>query len=194
MTLGKLDALLQRLIRHAAEGRGLLLTCGGLALFGTLTAAYPVTAVVVPATLLAPRRWWALAAATALGSAIGATLLVAVFHHLGWPFVYERFPDMAHHPNWLRVMDWAAAYGPLALFFVAATPLPQTPALIFFGVSQAHYPAIFAVMLTGKLLKYGAFAWVAGRFPERFSDGFGNLVRNGFRSLLPRRRRQQRGE
>lgn len=186
MTLRKLDALLQRLIRHAAEGHGLLFTCLGLSLVGTLTAAYPVTAVVVPATLLAPRRWWAISAASALGSATGATLLVAIFHYYGWTLVYEWFPALATDPDWARVIAWAADYGVAALFVIAATPLPQTPALIFFGVSHAHYPGIFAAMLAGKLIKYGAFAWFAGRFPERFGDGLGVLARSGFGRLLLR--------
>lgn len=194
MTLRKLDALLQRLIRHAAEGRGLLLTCMGLSLLGTLTAAYPVTAIVVPATLLAPRRWWAISAASALGSAMGATLLVAVFHYYGWTMVYDWFPALATDPDWARVMAWAADYGIAALFVIAATPLPQTPALIFFGVSHAHYPGIFGAMLAGKLIKYGAFAWFASRFPERFGDGFGAWVRGGFGSLLARRRGADEGE
>lgn len=64
-----------------------------LASGGTITAAYPVTAVVVPATLLAPGRWRQITMVTALGSALGGTALVIALHHLGWAQIYDRFPE-----------------------------------------------------------------------------------------------------
>jgi len=183
MPLPQLEGLLQRLLRHAAEGHGLLLTCLALAFAGTTTAAYPVTAVVVPAALLAARRWRAVAVASAFGSALGATALVLVFHHLGWRQVYAHFPEMATHPAWAHVTAWTSSYGIVSLFVIAATPLPQTPALIFFGVVQPQYAGIFAAMLLGKLLKYGFFAWAASHFPDRFSGGLAGF----FRRRRPRR-------
>lgn len=89
MALPRLEGLLQRLLRDSAESHGLLWMCMALALGGTLSAAYPVTAVVVPATLLVPGRRLGITGMTALGSAMGATLLVMVFHHLGWAQINE---------------------------------------------------------------------------------------------------------
>ena len=70
-----------------------------------------------------------------------------------------------------------AAHGPLALFLIAASPLPQTPALIFFAIAHHDYPAVFVAMLAGKIIKYGLFAWLASHFPERFRNGFAGLFR-----------------
>lgn len=177
MRLPPMEGFLQRLLRRAAEGHGLLFACFALAFAGTLTASFPVTAVVVPATLLAAGRWKAVATATAFGSALGATALVMVFHHLGWSQVYAHFPEMAAHPAWQRVIAWAANYGIATLFLIAASPLPQTPALIFFGVVQPNVPGVFAAMLLAKLVKYGALAWVTSHFPERFRNGLGGFLR-----------------
>lgn len=177
MVRRRIKNLLQHLIHHAADGHGLLTVCLGLAFAGTMTAAYPVTAVVVSATLLAPLRWRQIALATTVGSALGATLLVAVFHYLGWTFLYDHFPDLANHPTWHRIMAWSEQYGVIAVFFIAATPLPQTPALIFFGIARQDYVGVFIAMLSGKALKYGLFAWLAARFPQRFARGMGNLFR-----------------
>lgn len=186
MALPKLEGLLQRLLRRAAEGHGFLLTCAGLALAGTVSAAYPVTAVVVPAALLVPRRWRQVALFSTLGSALGATLLVAAFHHMGWAQIYDRFPELASHAAWNRIMAWVSHYGTAALFLIAVSPLPQTPALIFFGIAQPDFLSVFVAMLAGKMVKYGLFAWVAARFPERFSNGIGSLFgrrpRGGTRS------------
>lgn len=168
----KVEDSLRRLLRHSAEGHAFLLTCATLALAGTLTAAYPVTAVIVPAALLAPKRWLKITLVTALSSA-----LVILFHHMGWVQIYEHFPELATHPQWSRVMDWVASYGVIALFVIAATPLPQTPALIFFGgVARPDYLGVFVAMLFGKLIKYGVFAWLTAHFPERFNDGVGAML------------------
>lgn len=177
MISSRIEGLLQRLIRHAAEGPGFLLVCLALAFGGTLSGTAPTTAVVVPAALLAPHRWRQISALTALGSALAATLLVIGFHNLGWEQIYERFPQLATHVIWRRVMDWAADYGAVALFLVAASPLPQTPALIFFGIARLDIFSVFIAMLAGKLIKYGLFAWLATRFPERFSNGIRGFIR-----------------
>lgn len=175
--LSRIEGLLQRLIRHAAEGHSLLLVCMALSFGGTLSATYPATAVVVPAALLAPHRWRRIAIMSALGSALAAALLVIAFHNLGWEYVYERFPQLATNATWHRVMGWTADYGAAALFLIAASPLPQTPALIFFGIARHDILSVFVAMLAGKLIKYGVFAWLATRFPERFSNGIGGFFR-----------------
>ena len=176
MDLVRLEGTLARLLRRAAEGRGFLLTCAALAFAGTASASFPVTAMLVPAALLVPRRWKAIAGASAVGSALGATLLVALFHHLGWEQLYERFPEMLTHASWARVMQWVAQWGLPALFAIAVSPLPQTPALIFFGAASQNLPGVFVAMLVGKLVKYGVVTWFAGRFPERFVDGVAGLL------------------
>ena len=177
MALPRQEGLLHRMIRKAAEGHSLLVACLALSFAGTISAAFPVTAVIVAAALLAPRRWRALSALSSLGSAVGATLLVAFFHHLGWAPIQAHFPSLASDPSWARVIDWVARLGPFALFAIAASPLPQTPALIFFALVRHDYLGVFIAMVSGKLLKYGFFAWAAARFPERFGDGIANLFK-----------------
>jgi membrane protein YqaA with SNARE-associated domain len=188
MALPRLEGLLQRLIRRSAEGRAFLLVCMALSLSGTVGAAYPVTAVVIPAALLVPKRWRQITAVTALGSALGATSLVFLFHHLGWVQLYGHFPELATNATWRQVMAWVSSYGAVALFAVALSPLPQTPALIFFGIVRHDYVSIFVAMFMAKSLKYGVCAWMASRFPERFSNGIGGFLRH-LRQTIGRRDR-----
>jgi hypothetical protein len=79
MKWNKARALLREMLGASLAGRGFLWVCLLLALAGTFSAAYPVTAVVVPASLLAPGRWRQISVVTALGSALGATLLVILW-------------------------------------------------------------------------------------------------------------------
>lgn len=175
MIRARLGALLRRALEYAAHGHRLLPMCLVLSFAGTLSAAYPVTAVVVPATLLAAGRWRAISGFSALGSALGATALMYAFHHLGWTQLHEHFPQLATNPTWIRVVEWASSYGVLALFAIAVSPLPQTPALIFLGAAHHDYPSAFLAMLLGKLIKYAAFAWTSSHFPERVGRGLSRL-------------------
>ena len=176
--LPRLEGRLQRLLHTAAASNRLLPTCLLLALAGTLSAAYPITSVVVPAALLAPRRWSGIAVVTALGSAIGATTLLLFFHHLGWAQLYQRYPELAAHAGWGRMMDWSRDYGSLVLFAVAALPLPQTPALAVFAITRPAYPYAFLALLAGKLCKYLLFAWLAAHAPQHLGRGLGSLLRH----------------
>lgn len=44
-------------------------------------------------------------------------------------------------------------------------------------IARHDYLGVFLAMLAGKLLEYGSFAWLATRFPERFTSGIGGLLR-----------------
>lgn len=172
----RIEALIERILRHAAEGHAFLLTCALLSFAGTVTAIYPVTAVVVPATLLAARRWRAIACFSACGSALGATILIAVFHHLGWTQIYAHFPEIAGNEGWMRFMGWATRFGIWAVFLIAVSPLPQTPAFIVLGIADFNYAGVLLATLLGKLIKYGAFAWAASHFPGRVKGSWERLV------------------
>ncbi len=159
---------LLRILRLAAVKRLFLSACAALAFAGTVTVTYPVTAVILPAALVNPRQWRPIALASALGSALGATALVLAFHHWGWAWVYARFPEFASHDSWLKMLDWVSTYGLAALFAIALSPLPQTPALVFFGIVRPEPFGTFVAIMGAKLIKYGVFAWFVSRFPKRF--------------------------
>ena len=175
--LPRFEGLLQQLLRTAAQGRWFLLTCMALAFAGSISATYPVTVMIVPAALLMPQRWGKIAAVAAMGSALGAVLLMLFVHQLGWIQLYEHFPGLATHATWTPVVDWAQKHGPAALFLIAISPLPQTPALVFFGIASHQYPGVFLAVFSGKLLKYGLLAWLVSRFPARFDSGLAGLFR-----------------
>jgi membrane protein YqaA with SNARE-associated domain len=157
-----------RTLRRVADTPFLPVVASLLALALTLSMTVPVTTALVPAVLLAPRRWRRTVILSSAGSAIGATILVIAFHHLGWQQVYTAFPEFARSARWQEVAQFTRAYGVFALFVVAALPLPQTPALILCAISRLPELEVMVAILAGKLIKYGVVGGVAVVFPERF--------------------------
>lgn len=176
MTLTHLESTATRLLRQVVGGPWFLATCFLLAGVSSLFAAYPVTVVAVPAALLAPQRWRQVAWACALGSATGATALVATLHHLGWSTVYAHFPELARNASWSNAVQWVQDHGWLALCAIAASPLPQTPALLAYSIVHPQLPTVFFAIGLGKLLKYGFVCWLASRFPDHMAPGLLSLL------------------
>ena len=176
MLLPRVEGFLHRLIRYAAEGNWFLLSTMALAFVCTATALIPVTSIIVAAVLLVPVRWKGVALVTALGSATGATTLVTIFHHMGWSQLYAHFPELTTQSTWIETMDWSQRHGTLALFLIAALPLPQTPALAFFAMTKPDYAQVFLAMLAGKGLKYTVCAWGTAHFPKYIHHVMGEVM------------------
>jgi membrane protein YqaA with SNARE-associated domain len=60
-------------------------------------------------------------------------------------------------------------YGAWALLAIAASPLPQTPAVAFAAISRLPPLEVLLALLVGKLFKYGIYAWLIARFPGYFA-------------------------
>lgn len=166
----RLEALEHRLqgwMERANRGHHLLALATALSFGGTLTAAYPVTAIIVTAVLLAPRRWMTLSLGCATGSALAGAVIVGVSHMLGYNEIHTLFPNLISEETWNEASRWIGDYGVWAIFGVGASPLPQMPLLIFFGIVDDRILEAFLALLGGKILKYGLVAWVTQHFPER---------------------------
>lgn len=154
-------------LQRATNHRWFVPLVSTMAVGSSLSMAVPFTSILVPAVLLQPARWRWLWWWGSVGSALGSSLLVIVFHHLGWAQLYQRFPDFAASQSWQEVLHWMKLYGLPALTAVAALPLPQTPALLFCSISNQPLPLIFLAVLIGKLCKYGVIAACAALFPAQ---------------------------
>lgn len=166
----RLQALEQKLqiwLERANRGHHLLGLAALLSFGGTLTATYPVTAVIVTAVMLAPRHWLRLSLGCATGSALAGAIIVGVSHLLGYNQIHTWFPNLLTDQTWHEASRWLDDYGVWAIFGVGASPLPQMPLLIFFGIVDDRILEAFLALLGGKVLKYGIIAWITQHFPER---------------------------
>ena len=171
LRLSRLPPELSRFLARFAGHPGFPLLVAAVALVCTLTFSFPFTAVLVPAVWLAPRRWLWLVALSALGSGIGAALLAEVFHHLGWQQVAARWPDLVAGEAVTTLAAWVERWGHLTLGLVAASPLPQAPAILLCAVRDPAPLAVFFAIAAGKGVKYLAVALVARRLPELLGRG-----------------------
>jgi membrane protein YqaA with SNARE-associated domain len=155
-------------LRGATALRVYPLLVGGIALLLTVSMSIPFASLLIAAVLLRRERWKEITVFASVGSAAGGLLLYLIFHHLGWSYLIEAYPDLVQSKAWVDATHWVTSYGTWALLAVAASPLPQTPALIFTAVSSLPPLEVFLALFIGKLVKYGAYAWFAATFRSWF--------------------------
>jgi membrane protein YqaA with SNARE-associated domain len=160
------------IIESATSFRIFPLLVAGIALLLTVSMSIPFSSILILAVLLRRNRWKEIVVLSSIASATGGLVLYTVFHYLGWPYLIEAYPDLVQSKAWIDATRWVAAYGTWALLVVAASPLPQTPALIFTAVSSLSPVGVFTALLMGKFVKYGAYAWLAVTFPNWFEQFF----------------------
>jgi len=151
---------------------------GGVAWLSTQTLTMPVEILVVVATLLSRPRWLSIAFFAATGSAVASVVFYLAFHHLGWALLIERYPEISNTRAWLEITKWLSDYGVLALFAFMAfpAPVPKTAVLAFAGIYRLPIAEVIAAIWIGKLIKYGAYAFIAARFPHRFRAAKRNVT------------------
>lgn len=167
--IDKLEDKLQGWMERANRGHHLLGFCALISFGGTISAVYPVTAVIVTGVMLAAKRWLALSLACSLGSALGGATIMALSHWLGYNEIHHLFPSLISPETWAEASRWLGEYGVWAIFAVGASPLPQMPLLIFFGIVDDRIFEAFIALFAGKLIKYTLVAWVTQHFPEKLS-------------------------
>ena len=165
----KLERKLQEWMVRANRSNHLLGFSALISFGGTLTAAYPVSAVVITAVMLAARRWLMISVASSAGSALAGAVIVCLSHFLGYNEINHLFPNLIDQETWADASHWIGAYGVWAIFAVGASPLPQMPLLIFYGIMDDRVLEALIALFAGKLIKYTLIAWVTQHFPEKLS-------------------------
>jgi membrane protein YqaA with SNARE-associated domain len=165
----KIHAYLQSLLqRHAVTTYYPAFT--GLVACGCAVSAIPFVPVLMAAVLISPAQWRSISLFTSMGSALGGVLVLIIFHHLGWVQVMESHPEWFASDMWQMMLHWLTDWGVWALAVIAATPLPQSPALFFLAMTDQSWWAMWGALAGGKLIKYGSVAYLTARFPEKLAQ------------------------
>lgn len=95
--------------------------------------------------------------------------MVGVSHLLGYNEIHHLFPHLISPETWAEASRWIDDYGVWAIFGVGASPLPQMPLLIFFGIVDDRILEAFIALFAGKFVPTTRPAWVTQHFPEKLS-------------------------
>jgi membrane protein YqaA with SNARE-associated domain len=166
----RLPLWLRKLLYRSAGHRYYPLVVALLAFASTATFAFPFVIVLIPAVLIAPRRWLVLGVLTGAASGVGAAVLVELFHYFGQELVIARYPQLAASESWQFASEWLENYGLLALMVIAGSPLPQTPAIFFYSLANPSTPGVLIAVGIGKTVKYLFLAWLTSHYPRRFIE------------------------
>ncbi|WP_291994359.1 hypothetical protein [Candidatus Accumulibacter sp. ACC003] len=159
---------LRRLLMRSVGHRYYALVVALIAFVTTITFSFPFVAVLIPAVLLAPRRWANLAVLCGVASGFGAAALVEIFQYLGSDLVLARYPELQTTEVWRLASEWLQSWGLLAILIIAGSPMPQTPALLFCALANVSSPGILVAVAIGKTVKYLFMAWATAQYPARF--------------------------
>lgn len=160
---------LSRLLQASAAHRYYPLVVGLIAFVSVATFSFPFAAVLIPAVLLAPARWRWIGLLSGIASGLGAGVLVEVFQYLGLDLIAARYPDLVRHEAWQAVRDWLQHYGLFAMLVIAASPMPQTPAVLFLALAGTPVLGVMLAVGAGKTAKYLFLAWATARYPARYA-------------------------
>ena len=159
------------LLENSVGHRHYPLVVALIAFVSTATFAFPFFIVLIPAVLLAPGRWLLLGVLSGLTSGLGGAVLVEVFHFMGREVVIARFPQLLDWGYWQLAREWLHDNGLLALAFISGSPLPQTPAIFVYSLTQPSTLGVMLAVGAGKTVKYVFLAWLTARYPARYIAG-----------------------
>lgn len=159
---------IRRVLDLSAGHRYYPLVVALIAFISTATFAFPFSIVLIPAVLIAPRRWLMLGLLSGIASGMGGAVLIEVFHYLGKELVISRYPELVDNENWQLVSDWLQNYGLAALAVIAGSPMPQSPAIFMYSFANPSVPGVLVAIAIGKTVKYVFLAWLTARYPARF--------------------------
>ena len=141
-----------------------------IAFASTATFAFPFVIVLIPAVLLAPRRWLVIGVLAGITSGLGGAVLVEVFQFMGHELVTARYPQLVETEHWRMASQWLHNYGLFALAVVAGSPIPQTPVIFAYSLANPSTLGVLLAVGIGKTVKYVFLAWLTARYPARFID------------------------
>ena len=146
---------------------------GFLAALDNFVVVIPNDGILISSSMLIPRRWFILALSVSVGSTVGALSLAAVVELQGLPWILEVYPGLNESQTWKLALDFFERYGLLLVFLVAVTPFAQQPAVILASLANTPFFELAAVILTGRLIKFLAMAYVASHAPRLLTKMWG---------------------
>lgn len=146
---------------------------GFLAALDLFVVFIPTDGLLISSTLLRPKRWVSFAVSTALGSTMGAFLLILITNHLGVPYLMQTFPGLTENSFWQWSLNFFKEHGLLVIFIIGATPVAQQPAVLFASLAETPLKYFLGIYFLGRILKYLLMAYISSHAPKLISKMWG---------------------
>lgn len=106
------------------------------------------------------------ALANALGTTIGAAMLVHLIDQHGVDAVLNAFPSIFGSKHWDRSKELIDAYGFVGTVVVSAMPIVLHPAVIFAMTAGMSRASLLTAVMVGRTIKYTLMAQLAVGAPH----------------------------
>jgi len=144
-----------------------------LAALDSLIIVIPTDGLLISSTMLKKSRWWFFAFFVAIGSTLGALVLVALSDYLGLEKILEFYPGLDQSQVWQTTMEFFKKYGIIVAFVVGLTPFSQQPALIIAGLIHNSFMGLAIAIFISRVIKYLIMAYIASHAPRLLSKMWG---------------------
>jgi membrane protein YqaA with SNARE-associated domain len=155
-----------------------------LAALDSLIIIIPTDGLLISSTILKKQRWWSFALAVAIGSSLGALVLVSLSDYLGLEKILEYYPGLDQSHVWQLTMEFFKKYGIIVVFIVGLTPFSQQPALIIAGLIHNSFFGLSIAIFVSRIIKYLIMAYIASHAPKLLNKMWGlkdELVDSGIK-------------
>jgi len=144
-----------------------------LAALDSLIIVIPTDGLLISSTMLKKSRWWYFAIFVAIGSSLGALVLVALSDYLGLEKILSYYPGLDQSQVWQLTMDFFKKYGVIVAFIVGLTPFSQQPALIIAGLIHNSFIGLAIAVFCSRIIKYLIMAYIASHAPKLLNKMWG---------------------
>lgn len=142
------------------------LVVGLLAALDNVLLVIPTDGILISSSMLAPRKWSALALSSAVGSTLGALVLALLVRDHGLALVLHLYPGLEESASWVLTLRFFNEYGLFLVFLVSITPLAQQPAVILTALSLTPIFHMAFVIFFGRSIKFFIMAYVGSHAPR----------------------------
>lgn len=144
-----------------------------LAMFDVFLVFIPADGIMISSSMILPKRWLSFALHVAIGSSIGAMVLILLVQTFGHEQLVHFFPSIDQSEIWKWTQHFFNHYGIIVLFIVGLTPFSQQPVLILSALTDHSLISMAIVILISRLIKFCLMAYVATHAPKYVSKFWG---------------------
>lgn len=144
-----------------------------LALLDALVIIIPADGILISSSMLIKKRWMPFALCVAIGSTLGALILVYFVDHYGLQKILEFYPGIDQSHIWKWTLNFFNQYGLMVVFLVGLTPISQQPVLIIAALANVSFFPLTLAILVSRIIKFCIMAYVASHTPRLLNKFWG---------------------